>query len=206
MKALPRKEREKLRRRQEILQAAEQVFASKGFHGTTVHEIARTAELAVGTIYQYFSSKEELYTTLILEKATEFADTIISATRKTRDPVKRIQILIEQQLQILEDDKEFFRLLGPEADSRVPRETRGRLHMGFTAIFQRYLESIAKIFSDGIKQGTFKKYPPMKLAIALTGMLNGFTANWYRSGFKGTLRENSDIILRIFLKNVQLTR
>ena len=56
-----RKEREKQQRREEIIQAAEQIFFSKGFDRSTMDDVAEKAELSKGTIYLYFASKEDLY-------------------------------------------------------------------------------------------------------------------------------------------------
>ncbi len=56
-----RKEREKEQRRNEILDAAEKVFFSKGLHSATMDEVAEEAELSKGTVYLYFNSKEELF-------------------------------------------------------------------------------------------------------------------------------------------------
>jgi len=47
-------------RKQEILTAAEKVFAKKGFHQATISDVSREAGLSEATIYEYFSSKEEL--------------------------------------------------------------------------------------------------------------------------------------------------
>lgn len=56
-----RKEREKQQRREEIVQAAEKVFFSKGFELATMDDIAAEAELSKGTLYLYFKSKEDLH-------------------------------------------------------------------------------------------------------------------------------------------------
>jgi len=56
-----RKEREKQQRREEILQAAEEVFFSKGFAKSTMDDVAEKAELSKGTLYLYFKSKEDMH-------------------------------------------------------------------------------------------------------------------------------------------------
>jgi AcrR family transcriptional regulator len=61
-----RKEREKERRRQQIMVAAKRVFVEKGFGGATMEDIAREAELSAGTLYLYFKNKNELYASLTL--------------------------------------------------------------------------------------------------------------------------------------------
>jgi AcrR family transcriptional regulator len=59
-----RKQREKERRRQEIIAAAREIFSAKGFNSATMEEIASKAELSPGTLYLYFKNKEELHTSL----------------------------------------------------------------------------------------------------------------------------------------------
>jgi len=62
-----RKAREKLQRRQDILEAARSVFSEKGFQNATMDEIAERVEISKPTIYLYFDSKEDLYKSIVLE-------------------------------------------------------------------------------------------------------------------------------------------
>ena len=68
MSVRERKERERLARRETILAAAAQVFAAHGVDGATVEMVARQAEVAVGTIYLYFSSRDDLFVSLMAER------------------------------------------------------------------------------------------------------------------------------------------
>ncbi len=63
-----RRERERSARRQEILKIAREVFSEKSFYQATLEEIAERAEFAKGTIYGYFTSKEDLFECLIAEE------------------------------------------------------------------------------------------------------------------------------------------
>ena len=63
-----RKEREFNMRRAEILKQAEKVFATKGFHNVTMAEIADASGFSIGSLYQFFKGKEDLYITMISEK------------------------------------------------------------------------------------------------------------------------------------------
>ena len=60
-----RKEREKLQKRQNIIDAAEIVFFSKGYDMTKMEDVAKEAEFSKGTLYLYFKSKEELYLEIV---------------------------------------------------------------------------------------------------------------------------------------------
>src|SRR5512144_1398024 len=63
----PRREREKLRQRQDVLDVALCLFSEKGYHNVSMHEIAKEAEFAIGTLYKFFRNKEDLYKALILQ-------------------------------------------------------------------------------------------------------------------------------------------
>ena len=70
-----RKERERERRREDILDAAEKVFFEKGIDLATMEDVALTAELSKATLYLYFSSKEEIYFAIFVrgqKKMTKF--------------------------------------------------------------------------------------------------------------------------------------
>ncbi len=101
-----RKEREKMQRRNAIIDAAEKVLFSKGFESATMDEIADMAELSKGTLYLYFRSKEDLQFAIFMrgsdilmkmmkdnlsEKSNgyrgllELADSFIRFSRENRD-------------------------------------------------------------------------------------------------------------------------
>lgn len=61
-----RKAREKVLRKEQIINAAKSVFLEKGFSGATIEDIAKEAELSVGTLYIYFKNKDDLYASLNL--------------------------------------------------------------------------------------------------------------------------------------------
>ena len=77
-----RKEREKLQRAQDILEAARRVFESKGFLNTTLQHVAKEAEISVGLIYRYFESKEDMFASLALKGAEQFDKDLTEILKK----------------------------------------------------------------------------------------------------------------------------
>ena len=65
--------------REKILTAALEIFSAKGFHGTTVDEIAERAELGKGTVYRHFHSKKGLFSELIRLKVAELDQAVAGA-------------------------------------------------------------------------------------------------------------------------------
>ena len=125
-----RKEREKQQRRDEIVQAAEEVFFSKGFDKSTMDDIAEHAELSKGTLYLYFKSKEDLHMAVAhkavamlaeeasgiekgegnaLEKLIKMGRTAIEFSRKSPDQMKSIIFLEGFEMQQLSFSASEFR-------------------------------------------------------------------------------------------------
>ncbi|XHR29984.1 MAG: TetR/AcrR family transcriptional regulator [Chthoniobacteraceae bacterium] len=106
-----RREREKLQRRQAILDAAERVIALRGFHGASMDQIAQEAEFAPGTLYLYFKDKNQLYAVLFLRKLTEMVEEIEEAGRSVSDPLDGLRKAIRAQFEFNDRNREFFEVL-----------------------------------------------------------------------------------------------
>ena len=78
---LSRREREKIYKRTEILSAAVPLFAEKGYDNTTIEDIAEKAEIGKGTLYNYFSSKEDIYWGILEEIFTDYLEGLTQIDR-----------------------------------------------------------------------------------------------------------------------------
>lgn len=85
-----RKEREKKRRREDILDAAEKVFFEKGIDLATMEDVALTAELSKATLYLYFSSKEEIYFAIFVRGQKKMAEMMLRTTRSLQHTREKI--------------------------------------------------------------------------------------------------------------------
>ena len=78
---MTRKEREKLVRKHEIMDAALRLFATKGYKATTLDEIAEESEFGKGTLYNYFTSKEDIYVEIIQNTLDDHKQFILNSDR-----------------------------------------------------------------------------------------------------------------------------
>ncbi len=106
-----RRRREADRRRQEILNAAKLLFWKKGYAGTSIPEIARTAELAPGTIYLYFSGKEALYIELLIEGYEILRQRLVAASRHPAPPSEQAALLLDVFLAFAREYPEFYDII-----------------------------------------------------------------------------------------------
>jgi len=90
-----RKERERLQRKNDIINAAEKVFLSKGFENTTMDDIAIEAEFSKGTLYTYFQSKNELCLSIVLRGIKIVVSDFGKIVSEDRASVNKIEQLAE---------------------------------------------------------------------------------------------------------------
>jgi AcrR family transcriptional regulator len=105
-----RKEREKEQRREQILDAAEKVFFSKGFPAATVDDIAEAAELSKGTIYLYFKSKEDILLGIHLRGEDIMLDMFRKATTADEPVLTLVNNLGEAYYEFFQRHRDYFRI------------------------------------------------------------------------------------------------
>ena len=199
---LPRRERVKLRQRQEMLATALDLFSRKGYHNVSMHEIAEKAEFAIGTLYKFFQNKEELYKALLLELCDEFEDSIMRAIEQPQDEVEKLRSYVRAKTEVFRRNLPFIRLYLAES-----RGASFNLKAGLDdEIRKRYyisVENIAAIFASGIKNQRFKKIAdPYYLAVALSSVIDAFLLLWLDMPERHPYPEDPDTILDIFFKGL----
>jgi len=197
-----RKEREYLAHREEILSAAEKVFAAKGFFPTTMSDIAREAEFGTGTLYKYFKSKEELYFTLIDEKVEEINRLVKTELLQKTSAVERIKKVLGLQFEFFERKRDFFKIYISERN-RFEWTVKDDLGKGLHEKMVAYINILAKVMRQGIKEGKFRPLNPMDLAHTLVGIVNSFVFEWLISREPYPLISKLDTVLEIFLGGAQ---
>ncbi len=197
-----RKEREYLAHREEILSAAEKVFAAKGFFPTTMSDIAREAEFGTGTLYKYFRSKEELYFTLIDEKVEEINRLVKVELSQTTSAVERIRKALGLQFEFFERNRDFFRIYISERN-RFEWTVKDELGKGLHEKMVTYINILAEVMRQGIERKEFRSMSPLDLAHALVGIVNSFVFEWMISREPYPLISKVETVLEIFLGGAQ---
>lgn len=171
-----RKEREKAERREEILLAGEELFVRKGFFGTTMDEIARAAELAKGTLYLYFPSKEALLAEIILKALRICRDMMQESLVGVSDPIQRLGALGEGYFRFHEQYPEHFQLLSNHnSHEGMNFEGLGELTQEIDVVHAEIWSLSTGIISDGMAQGVFRPdTDPLEVSLSLWGISNFF--------------------------------
>jgi len=200
--SLPRREREKLRQRQDMLAAALQLFSEKGYHNVSMHEIAQNSEFAIGTLYKFFKNKEDLYKALILEQVEKFEEALTKAIEEPDDEVEKLRNYVRTKGQMFRDNISMVRLYFAETRGASFNITAG-LDREIRDRYGPFLETLASIFKSGIDRKRFVKIAdPYHLAVAIESLTNGFLFLWLESPERYPYPEDPDIILNILFKGL----
>ena len=205
MDKISRKEREHLAHRGEILQAAEEAFATKGFFHTTMSEIAQVAEFGTGTLYKFFKSKEDLYFTLIDEKVEEINQLVKTELSQGTSAIDRIKKVLRIQFEFFEQNHNFFRIYISERN-RFEWTVKDDLGKGMHDKMVTYINLLTQVMKEGIEEGEFRPLNPMDMAHALVGIVNSFLFEWLISPEPYPLISKMEKILEIFLEGTESER
>ncbi|MGD8521546.1 MAG: TetR/AcrR family transcriptional regulator, partial [Desulfobacterales bacterium] len=169
-----RKEREKERRRQQIMVAAKRVFSDSGFNKATMEDIAQEAELSPGTLYLYFKNKEELYASLSLRILQYLLIRVEHVNdEKDKGPEEKLNSLMEAMYDVYEFDPLIIINMFHLQSSETLRNLSPELMAEIKELSQKSLSSIAKIFKEGVDAGLFIDQHPVALADTFWSLFSG---------------------------------
>lgn len=111
MSTQSRKEREKENRREDILKAAETIMLAKGLRGLSVDLIAQETELAKGTIYLYFKSKEEILSVLTIKARKLLFQEFQEFEKKEEKAIDKLKSIIKANYSMYKKNPLYYDLL-----------------------------------------------------------------------------------------------
>jgi AcrR family transcriptional regulator len=198
---LPRREREKQRHIDEMLEAAESVFAEKGYERARMSDIAKKAEFSVGYLYQTWDGKEDLYVSLIESKFREFKNFIEEKIDAASGPAEQIDVLVDAHVDFIDQNKAFARLYlveTPPAEMHALSKLGGRLRRAHAS----HLHRVEKIFDRGVRNGVFIPVRPRDLALALEGIIFAFAKDHLRNSPNTGFVRRGEVMKRIFFDSI----
>jgi len=162
-------EQDKARRRAELLGAAKQVFAERGFQNATVAEVARAAGLSYGVVYWYFESKDALLHALMeseedVLRARIQAAVASGSTEELRDVLHRA---VRATFEFFDDDRASAALL-----FRDPSTMGGDFGRHLLDIYGRFIGALDVVVRSNQRAGTLRQAPPRLLAFSVAALIS----------------------------------
>jgi AcrR family transcriptional regulator len=173
-----RREQERARRKQEILQAARAAFAQDGFSRATVDAVAQRAEVGKGTIYLYFENKEAILAELTLQALAELASQLQMANDRCSalHPDHRLAAMADAYLAFAHNAPDYFRLLNAFDHGGFQDGISPNLRENILRESDRTLELVSQAIADGMALGLYVQRDARQAAGVIWASLNGALA------------------------------
>lgn len=156
-------------KRQLIYDAAEQVFAVRGYQATTMQEIADAVSMAKGTLYHYFDSKQELFTSLMETRLGTLTEQFSASFAHAQDVGECVEIWLQQEAAFFQKHQGLISV-SLQAHAELPETLRQRMMVKkrelkrfLCAVFRKHLSAdhqhveFVVSFIDGAIKGTLMK-------------------------------------------------
>ena len=163
-----------------IIEAATKVFAKEGFQDASVDEIVKIAEVAKGTFYYYFKSKDDLFLALIGTGTDKLSEKMVEESNKSSDPIEKIKTIINSLYNFFGANQDLCLVLlseiwGLESKWRQKYSTKR----------DQYVKALKQAIEVGQKDNIFDKKIDSKIAsIAIFGMVATSALDYLASGKK----------------------
>ena len=152
-----------------IINAAIELFAEKGFEGSSIRDLATRAEVNVAMVNYYFGSKDKLFEAIVEHKASFMRGRLDEiATNTTLSEIEKIDAIIESYVGKILSQPSFHRVLHQE----LLMGERGTMHENIIKIFVKNTKTIREIIEKGMKKKVFKKVDPELTMATLIGTIN----------------------------------
>ncbi|MBW2599293.1 MAG: TetR/AcrR family transcriptional regulator [Deltaproteobacteria bacterium] len=168
MGSIERRQREKEQRREQILNTARELLFKKGIDATSMNQIAKNAELSVGTLYLYFKNKESLFVALQLAL---LCDKIKEESKKGFTPREKLEKMALAYMDFSEDHRKYFDIMNYFLSSpKILFSAR------LKARVDKHVNRILSVFEDTLKSGILKNTDDReirRLAVVFCSNLHG---------------------------------
>jgi len=194
-KGIPLTEEELDRRRKEIFDTSVHLFLEKGFNETSLREIANAAGIGKSTLYDYFSSKDEILVSYFeneIQKITERAQEIAS---QELDIVEKLRQIMQKHLEYLVANKNFYLKL-TIASQTLPLGSQEKIQ----AKRHAYQDMLRALIKEGIRKGELRSINPL---LAARSVFNLLATAVFTSRPTGTPDEMLEDALDIFFNGIQ---
>ncbi len=181
------------------MEAAMRVFGSTGYNEAKIADIAAEAGVATGTLYNYFSSKEEIFES-ILEDGRERVWAHLSESESISDPLERLRDAIGRMLGFLEEHGALFVIY-----TQIIADPHSLLRPGIQTD-DEFRRALVTLFETSLAAASARLRPDLPhetLAVALSGLIHGFIMRWVEGGCRPGLRAQTDLIFDIFMNGAR---
>jgi len=186
-------------RKSELLNAARAVFGKKGFHEASIEEIAEMAEVAKGTVYLYYKSKNDLY----LEALRFGIESLVNELKTRADSagscLETLRLLTRTKIVFFEENRDFFRIYYSEL-GKLPAHPAGLTLV--RDLYTEQAEVFQRVLRQGIKRREVRPLNIEKTAFAIADLTRGIAMQRLLGMSSTRLEDDVEFIVNVIWKGI----
>ena len=195
---MPVEQLRSVQRRARILDAATRVFASKGYHGTLVDEIASEADTSKGGVYFHFPNKQAIFLALLDYLAETLRERIEAAVASQAEPIGRADAALRVVLETFAGHRRLTRLFMGEALGAGPE-----FNTRMIQIRAAFADLIRAQLDEAVAAGAMPALDTRVAATAWFGAVNELVTHWALAEQPGDLLQAYPTIRGLLLNSLQ---
>jgi len=196
---------DKEKKKANILEASIRVFSKKGLNNTKISDIAESASVGKGTIYEYFKSKDEIFTASFYFHMEKFEDNISRRLFRIQDPLEKLlayfsawsEIFNGEHLEYLEIVLDFW--------AEGVRQRDDALIIDLNKIYSENRDMLDNLLSDCVAKKEIKKVDTKLIASIMLGTLDGILLQWIMDRKAFNMKEAVLLFVETMIDGLKLT-
>jgi TetR/AcrR family transcriptional regulator, fatty acid metabolism regulator protein len=192
--------KKKQNKRNRIIEAAIVKIAEKGYHSARMSDIAKEAQVADGTIYNYFQNKEHLLLSIFEDKMTELIEVVREKVEAEKDPLQQFEAFVTMHFEHLQQNPELAQVFQVEL-----RQSQRFFHGYRPEKLFEYLAILGKVIREGQQKGLFaSEIDANLLQWSIFGTLDELSMSWVLSEKKWPqrLEDIPKQVVHMFVKGI----
>ena len=182
------------KKREQIVLAAIKLFSQKGFHGTTLRDLAEVSGLSYGSIYDYVGSKEDIFSLIHDFAANLVMETLHASIKNITDPIERLRRIVRAEFNVMDQWSDAILLIYQE--SHILSEPYLRMLLTKE---RQHLELIEQAIDQAIEAGKLKEHNSRLSANLIKSMVDSWVIKrWDLRGFVSRLEVEKGVLDFVF--------
>jgi TetR/AcrR family transcriptional regulator, cholesterol catabolism regulator len=185
---------------EKIIASAAELFAQRGYHATTLQDIADQLGMSKSALYHYIQSKEDLLQPLYIDMLQEAMEDLRTTVASSASPREKLTTVIQKQMERIATNPAMI-ALSLQTNGDLPENVRTVTD----ELRREATDVVSRIIAEGVARGEMHTAHPKVAALGLLGMLN-WTQRWFRPEGPLNHRQIAELFTQLVLKGLSGAR
>lgn len=194
---------DKEEKKKQILEASIRIFAEKGLNNTKIADIARAADIGKGTVYEYFSSKDEIFRASYWFFVGKVNEVLFQKLQHLSDPLEKLYAFFSAWMDILHGEYLEYLEIVLDFWAEGMRKSKDSMTFDLAQFYDQYRRFLADILEECIANQEIQSVDTKIAASILLGSLDGLMIQWIMDRSLFNIREAIGLLAKIYIEGLK---